>query len=214
MRSVVADDHPLYREALRLRLERLRPDGEVTEAGDLDELLALRDQRASDVDLVLLDLRMPGLTDAAAVRRVVEAFPGAAVVLMSGAASAEDVKKAVQAGARGYLPKTLQPELFASALAVIIGGGTYLPAEILNAAPILGNQPSPSASGPDAIERLTPRERQVLVRLATGAPNKEIGRELGLAEVTVKLHVRQILKKIGARNRSEAAVIATKSGLV
>jgi two-component system nitrate/nitrite response regulator NarL len=212
MRSVVADDHPLYREALRLRLERIWPDGEVTEAGELSELLGLRDRLAAGVDLILLDLRMPGLADAGAVRRVIEAFPGAAVVLMSGSASAEDVKKAVQAGARGYLPKTLRPEFFASALAMIIGGGTYLPAEVLHATPVIG-EPAPPA-GADLVERLTPRERQVLVQLATGAPNKEIGRALGLAEVTVKLHVRQILKKIGARNRSEAAVIATKSGLI
>ena len=80
--------------------------------------------------------------------------------------------------------------------------------------PWAGGPAMRSTLSPDLIDRLTPRERQVLVRLATGAPNKEIGRELGLADVTIKLHVRQILRKIGARNRSEAAVIATKSGLI
>jgi len=214
MRSVVADDHPLYREALRLRLERMWPDSEVTEAGALDELLGFQAALSGAVDLILLDLRMPGLADGAAVRRVVEAFPGSAVVLMSGSASAEDVRQAIQAGARGYLPKTMQPDLFASALAMIVDGGTYLPAEILHPEPLLGDPPMRSTLSPDVIERLTPREKQLLVRLATGAPNKEIGRELGLADVTIKLHVRQILKKIGARNRSEAAVIATKSGLI
>ncbi len=214
MRSVVADDHPLYREALRLRLERMWPESEVTEAGALDDLLGLQEALSGAVDLILLDLRMPGLDDAAGVRRVVEAFPGSAVVLMSGSAGAEDVKKAIQAGARGYLPKTMQPDLFASALTMIVEGGTYLPAEILHPEPLLGESPMRSTLSPDIIERLTPRERQVLVRLATGAPNKEIGRELGLADVTIKLHVRQILKKIGARNRAEAAVIATKSGLI
>jgi DNA-binding NarL/FixJ family response regulator len=214
MRSVVADDHPLYREALRLRLERMWPESEVTEAGALDDLLGLQEALSGAVDLILLDLRMPGLDDAAGVRRVVEAFPGSAVVLMSGSAGAEDVKKAIQAGARGYLPKTMQPDLFASALTMIVEGGTYLPAEILHPEPLLGEPPMRSTLSPDIIERLTPRERQVLVRLATGAPNKEIGRELGLADVTIKLHVRQILKKIGARNRAEAAVIATKSGLI
>jgi DNA-binding NarL/FixJ family response regulator len=92
---------------------------------------------------------------------------------------------------------------------MIVGGGTYKPADILQILP-----PEASVPLPRALDGLTPREQQVLVRLATGAPNKEIGRDLGLAEITVKLHVRQILKKIGARNRSEAASMATRAGLI
>jgi DNA-binding NarL/FixJ family response regulator len=209
MRVIIADDHPLYREAVRLRLERSFPSAETWEAGSLDELLALRAAIAGTLDLVLLDLHMPGMSGADLVARVVDTFAGAPVALVSGLANAADVTAAVRAGARGFLPKTLAPEHFTAALTLICSGGSYVPADVLNAAP--------DGAGPAAerelLDGLTPREQQVLVRLATGAPNKEIGRDLGLAEITVKLHVRQILKKIGARNRSEAASIAAKAGL-
>ncbi|MGO8916843.1 MAG: response regulator [Stellaceae bacterium] len=209
MHAIVADDHPLYREAVRLRLERLFPAAEIDEAAAVDELMRLGVGTETKLDLILLDLHMPGMAGAEGIGRVVAAFPGTPVVMMSGLARSADVLEAVRAGARGFLPKTMAPDHFAAALSLVIGGGTYLPAEVL--------QPQASAADaapPSLLARLTPREQQVLVRLATGAPNKEIGRDLGLAEVTVKLHVRQILKKIGARNRSEAAAIASKAGLM
>lgn len=209
MRAIVADDHPLYREAVRLRLERLFPGAEIVEVSSVDELLRLDTGPSAAVDFILLDLNMPGMTGADAVGRVVAAFPRTAVVLMSGVASAADVTAAIRAGARGFLPKTMAPDHFASALSMIVDGGSYIPADILQL-PLAAAREQATP----ALDRLTPREQQVLVRLATGAPNKEIGRDLGLAEVTIKLHVRQILKKIGARNRSEAASIATRSGLI
>lgn len=208
MHAIVADDHPLYREAVRLRLERLFPEAEVAEVATVDELLQFGAGITARLDLILLDLHMPGMAGAGGIGRVVAAFPGTPVVMMSGLARSTDVLEAVRAGAHGFLPKTMAPDLFAAALSLVISGGTYLPAEILHP------QAETAAEPHAGLDELTPRERQVLVRLATGAPNKEIGRELDLAEVTVKLHVRQILKKIGARNRSEAAVIATKTGLI
>ncbi len=206
MRAIVADDHPLYREAVRLRLERLFPAAEIVEVGAVDELLRLGAGTRAKLDLILLDLHMPGMAGAEGIARVIAAFPGTPVVMMSGLAKSADVLEAVHAGACGFLPKTMAPDLFAAALSLVIGGGTYLPAEIL--------QPQAAAEPRSPLAALTPREQQVLVRLATGASNKEIGRDLGLAEVTVKLHVRQILKKIGARNRSEAAAIASRTGLM
>ncbi|HXZ00719.1 MAG TPA: response regulator transcription factor [Stellaceae bacterium] len=209
MRAIVADDHPLYREAVRLRLERLFPAADVAEVAAVDELLQLGARMEARLDLVLLDLHMPGMAGAEGIGRVIAAFPGSPVVMMSGLAESADVQEAIRAGARGFLPKTMAPDLFAAALSLVIGGGTYLPAEVLQP------QPTTVAAGTRSLLHvLTPREQQVLVRLATGAPNKEIGRDLGLAEVTVKLHVRQILKKIDARNRSEAAAIATRAGLI
>ena len=131
------------------------------------------------------------------------------------AQTAQDVKQGIAAGARGFLPKTMTAELFGMAISMIIAGGTYVPAEMLQE---VGAAMSASevggAEGPGLADRLSPRERQVLVRLASGASNKEIGRDLNLAEVTVKLHVRQILRKIKARNRSEAASMATRAGLI
>jgi len=212
MRAVVADDHPLFREAVHLRLDRQFPGALVKEASTLDELLAGDRDKTEPVDLILIDLHMPGMASDAFVR-VIREFPRAAVVLMSGVASPEDVRNAVRAGARGFLPKTMPPEAFAAALSIVLGGGTYVPAELVNA-PDTMSEAREGGSLNATMSALTPREQQVLVRLATGAQNKEIGRDLGLAEVTVKLHVRQILKKIGARNRSEAASIATRAGLI
>jgi DNA-binding NarL/FixJ family response regulator len=210
MRFIVADDHPLYREAVRLRLERSFSSAEVLEVGSIGELLELSDGAAAKPDLILLDLHMPGMAGAETVGRVVEAFAGTPVVLMSGIADRSDVTNAICGGARGFLAKTMAPDLFTGAVSLIAAGGSYLPADILQTRP--GEAETPP--GAALLGFLTPREQQVLVRLAAGAPNKEIGRDLGLAEVTVKLHVRQILKKIGARNRSEAASMAAKAKLV
>jgi two-component system, NarL family, nitrate/nitrite response regulator NarL len=216
VRIIVADDHPLYREAVKLRLERQIPGSDVVEAGSIEELFArVEAVPRLSVDLVLLDLYMPGMERGQGIGAVVTALPETPVALMSGAAGTQDVKQAIAAGARGFLPKTMASELFAMAISMILAGGTYLPAEMMQDAIATGNDIRPnSASGSGFADLLSPRERQVLVRLSSGASNKEIGRDLNLAEVTVKLHVRQILRKIKARNRSEAASMATRAGLI
>jgi DNA-binding NarL/FixJ family response regulator len=215
MRAVIADDHPFYREAVGLRLQRQFDEADIVEVGKLDDLLALAGGAAESIDLVLLDLRMPGMRSAQTVEEVVEAFPDAAVVLVSGMAGFEDIKCAVDAGARGFLPKTLSSDLFAGAIAMVLAGGTFLPVEILQRN---GARSAPDVaadgSGLELTAKLTPRQQQVLVQLASGATNKEIGRNLDIAEVTVKLHIRQILRRINARNRAEAASIATRAGLI
>ncbi len=216
MLVAVADDHPLYREAVKLRLERLLPDCQVIEAGTLGQLLAqIRTASPSlRVDLALIDLNMPGMAPPGGIGTVTQAMPDTPVVLMSGAARPQDVRQAVAAGARGFLPKTMPSDLFAMAISMILAGGAYLPTETLQESGATSSEPPGVAAASDFADRLTPRERQVLVRLAAGGSNKEIGRELNLAEVTVKLHVRQILRKINARNRSEAASMAARAGLI
>ncbi len=141
MRALIADDHPLYREAARLRLERLIPGIDVTEVGTLEDLLNLRDRQPGAFELILLDLRMPGMAGGETVREVTVAFPESPVVLMSGSAESDDVKRAVDMGARGFLPKTLSSELFSAAVAVIIAGGTFLPTEVLQRSAALPGTP-------------------------------------------------------------------------
>lgn len=215
MRAVIADDHPLYREAVGLRLQRQLSDAEIIEVGGIDELMALADGEGKPIDLILLDLRMPGMKGGQSVEKVIAAFPDAAVVLVSGAANFEDIKGAIDAGARGFMPKTLSAKLFAGAISIVLTGGTFLPAETLQ----MNGSWAPDGSlapgdGSALADSLTGRQRQVLVQLAAGATNKEIGRNLDIAEVTVKLHIGQILRKIKARNRAEAASIATRAGLI
>ena len=211
---LVADDHPLYREAVRLRLERLLPGCAIVEVGTVAALLERAQVQAAGFDLVLLDFFLPDGEPGETVAAVRRALPETPIVLMSGSASAAEVQRAIGAGLRGFLPKTMPSELFAMAISMVLAGGTYVPAEALQgsgaeAARVPADPPSRVPG-----DRLTPRERQVLVQLASGASNKEIGRDLQLAEVTVKLHVRQILRKINARNRSEAAAIAARAGMI
>ncbi len=215
MLVVIADDHPLYREALSLRLKQQLPEAEVVEVGKLDDLLALAGGEGTQLDLILLDLCMPGMTGGKTVERVVQAFPEAAIVLISGVAGFQDVKYAIDAGARGFFPKTMSSQHFAQAIEMIMAGGTFLPADTLRQC---GPAGVPDGEGQSEAAKLTaeltPRQQQVLAHLASGATNKEIGRHLDIAEVTVKLHIRQVLRKINARNRAEAVSIATRAGLI
>jgi two-component system, NarL family, nitrate/nitrite response regulator NarL len=215
MRVLIADDHPLYREAVRLRLERLLPECSVVESGSLDEILAAMEAAtAYPFDLILLDIHLSDGDPRLNVEKVISAASATPVILMSGTASADIIKQAIARGARGFIPKTMQSELFATALSMVLGGGSYLPVEILQDEPVVSAEPPDPQIARKFDDILTSREKQVLTLVATGASNKEIGRELNLAEVTVKLHVRQILRKIGARNRSEAASIATRASLL
>lgn len=226
MRILVADDHPLFREALCLRLERLLAPVEIAEAGTLGEVLQHLAPQTRVFDLILIDFWMPGMGLGPGIAQVLAAAGTAPVVLVSGGADPQEVKRAIDAGVRGYLPKTMPSPLLDSAISMLVKGGTYVPIELLTelaqypavapAIPEAGLQPMSDTASlkQNLIDVLTPREHKVLLHLATGASNKEIGRDLSLAEVTVKLHVRQILRKINARNRSEAASIATRAGLL
>jgi DNA-binding NarL/FixJ family response regulator len=208
MRILIADDHPLYLEAVRLRLQTLYPDAEFVEAVTIDEVLAESDGGQQGFDLILSDLRMPGMGGVSGVERIMAAFPDVPFAIMSGSAEQDEVREIIYAGARGFLPKTMKSDAFAAAVSLLLAGGTYLSTDVLQ------ETETPPQVARDLLQMLTPRERQVLAELVSGASNKEIGRKFDLAEVTVKLHVRQILKKIGGRNRSQAAAIAAKAGLI
>ncbi|HUO02497.1 MAG TPA: response regulator transcription factor [Rhizomicrobium sp.] len=200
MRILIADDHPLYREALRAQIERLIPDAAITETASLDDAAA-HDGYA----LYLLDYNMPGMSPAA-LKNLVNRHPGVPVAIISGSENNEDIRAVIAAGARGFIPKTATPAHLSHALQILLAGGTSVPAEGLS-------EMSPAEPARQtALDGLTSRELEVLAMLVRGLSNKEIGRELGLAEVTVKLHFRTIFRKIGARSRAEAAVIAVKAG--
>jgi len=215
MRILVADDHPLYLESVHIRLTRLFPNAEVVVAPGLNELLEASGRQPLEADLILLDLRMPGMDGSNGIARVREVYPQAVVIIMSGAAGPEDAKSAIRGGARGFMLKTMPAEAFSSAISLVVAGGSYFPTDFLDMESSASN--SADSTGPtrqELDEKLTPKERQVLIGLVAGSSNKELGRQLNLAEVTIKLHVRQILRKIGVRNRAGAAAIAARAGLV
>ncbi len=198
MRILLADDHPLFADALRTLIERNLPATELTVVEDLAG--AHRSLAKDRFDLAILDLHMPGAPGFDGIRQTLQRFPETPVVVISGAASDADVAQALELGAKGFLPKTLPPKVLAAALQVVASGGTYVPADYAQAK----SAPAKTAAG------LTPREAEVIGLLAAGRSNKEIGRALKLQEITVKLHVRNIFRKLGVRNRVEAANAAAR----
>lgn len=204
MRILIADDHELLRDTLDLWFQKEKID--VTSTGDL--FGALEIVAASEpFDLILLDYRMPGMDDLNGLMRALNEGKGARVALMSGTAPREVAETALEMGAAGFLPKTLPARSLVNAVRFMAMGETYAPVDFMTAPP---EQPKlhPLA------DKLSPRELQVLEHLAEGRSNKEIARELDIREPTVKLHMKTLFRKIGASNRTQAAMIARDAGLL
>ena len=210
MRILVADDHPLYREAVSTQLRRLYAGAEVDQVGTFDDIFGLVHGANQQYDLFLVDFHMPGMMDEG-IAKLAAAFPNTPIAVISGTANADDVRASIRAGARGFISKTATAEHLALSIQLVMAGCTSVPADILSQ-PSERTAAAPGAT-PEWFERLSPREREVLAAVARGISNKQIGRELNLAEVTVKLHLRAIFRKTGVRTRSEAAVLATKAGI-
>jgi two-component system, NarL family, nitrate/nitrite response regulator NarL len=156
--------------------------------------------------LVILDLRMPGMDGLNGLRRMRERLPLVPIVIMSGGASHEDVRNAIDMGAQGFLPKTLTGPALVSAIRLIMAGEKFVPFGAIDA-------PAGDPTDSDSHAPLTQREREVLQYLEKGWSNKEIARALELQEVTIKLHIRGICRKLGAKNRTQAALRAQEARL-
>jgi DNA-binding NarL/FixJ family response regulator len=205
MQVLVADDHPLYREAVARQIMRLLPDATVEEAASMGAALAAA--QATRPSLFVFDYYMPGMS-AQAIAHLAETFADVPILVLSGGASPHEVQAVLQAGARGFLPKTATPEQFNHTIHMLLAGGTSVPAEML--LPVGGQ----ADAAPPWLTSLTPRESDVLRAVARGLSNKEIARELDLAEVTIKLHLSAIFRKMGVRSRTEAAMQASKAGFL
>lgn len=208
MKVLIADDHPLVRDALERTVRELDAAARVEQAGTLDELLNLALSSPLDMaDLALLDLNMPGMNGVVGLRRLREKLPTLPVVVASGQDDTATIRAVLGAGAAGFIPKSERPEVLISALRLILAGGVYVPVRSLDAGP----PGSPSRA--EAAALLTSRQRDVLRGLSRGQPNKLIARDLGLSEGTVKIHIAAILRALQARNRTEALVRARELGL-
>jgi len=211
MRILIADDHPAYRDALELYVARDLPEASIVSAASLAELDVL--PSAPPFDLVLLDWHLPDGEGGEGLARLAAAGIAAPVVVLSGDTDERAAFCALSQGARAFLPKTLGRAQIVAALRLVLAGGSSVPADIALRLALSGPLPAesgtPAPGGP-----LTGREFEVLTHLATGKTNKEIGRLLGLQEVTVKLHTRRILRKLQAKNRTEAVVKARDAGLL
>jgi DNA-binding NarL/FixJ family response regulator len=205
VKVLIADDHPLVRDALTRTVHRVDAQAEVHEAQDFAGTLCLCE--ALQPQLALLDLNMPGMNGLEGLRGLRQQFPQLLMIVASGQEDPPTIRAVLAAGARGFFPKSEPPELLLQAIRTVQAGGVYMPAGVLadfrNGAP----PAKPETSG------LTPRQIDVLQRLLRGWPNKLIARELGLTEGTVKIHIAAILRALRARNRTEAVVRARELGL-
>lgn len=207
MRVLLADDHALFREGVRLVLENL-VDGplDVVEAGDfVQAVTALRGGAETDVGLV--DLNMPGMDGFDGIEALCRAAPNMHLVVVSASESPSDVRRALDAGAQGYIAKTSSSSAMMEAIRQVLTGETYLSPRLE-----VASAESGGIVRDQARNVLTPRQRDVLAMLRQGKSNKEIARDLNLAEITVKLHVTAILRALGVENRTQAAILAARIG--
>lgn len=211
MKLLVCDDHALFREGLGFVLRQLDAEAEVLEAVDADQAFA-QVAAQPELDLVLLDLGLPGVDGLEALRRLRAEHPEVPVAIVSASDRPEVVRAALAAGACGFIPKSSSGALLRSALQVIFAGGVYIPTELLEAqdAGVAGRDAAARAS---AAALLTPRQQDVLRLVARGLTNREIAGVLGLSEGTVKNHVAAILERLEISNRTEAAWVVRELGL-
>jgi len=206
---LVVDDHPLVRHGFALSVSEIHPGAQVLEAGSLADAMDIV-SRTRDLTLVLFDLSLTDRNGRDGMRRMIEALGGVPLLVISGSDEVVDIVDSVRMGAKGYILKTSSTAVLEHAISLALTGETFLP---LPRAVLSGNVAADAARPTGQIlDRLTDRQRDVFQLLLAGHSNKEIARELGVLEGTVKVHVRAIMQKLGVRNRTQVAVVAARSG--
>lgn len=200
MRALIADDHELFRSGLKQLLLDVLYAEDVREAESLDQAIEILSSGGA-CDLILVDLRMPGMSGAEAIAALRDGFPEAKVAVVSAWEDRADIIAALSAGAHGYIPKSLSSTEIAAAIRSVLEGGIYAPAS-------LGKRdvgaPAPAPKLGVGQDKLTLRQKEVLHELLKGQASKEIARTLDIAEGTVKIHLAAIYRTFGVRTRAEA----------
>lgn len=217
MQILVADDHKLVRDGLKPFLQELDPGAEILDAANLDEAVKAAELNRG-LGLILLDLMMPGMDGLKGLEALRQRCPDVPIVIVSGYSSREHVVAAVQAGAAGFIPKTVSGTAMVNALRLVLSGEKYLPSSTFfddptNQMPMMPvSQPARPTGTPAPFDKLSRREGEILALLVEGRTNKEIAICLDLQEITIKVHLRNVYRKIGAANRAQAVRIAMSSG--
>jgi len=218
VRILVVDDHTLFRRGLIALLSREPQFQNVGDAADAGE--ALRRAQELQPDLILLDNHLPGVNGVDALPALREAAPAARIIMLTVSEDEQDLAAALKAGASGYLLKTIEGDALADAIRRVMRGESVVAHEMTGkliaayrgaSAPLALPAAPPVAASP--LSQLSPRELDILRGIAGGASNKEIARDLGIAEATVKIHVQHVLRKLDVSSRVNAAVIAAAHGL-
>ena len=202
---VIADDHPLFRGALREAVTGLFADAAIAEAGSFDDAAALLD-KGGDVDLVLLDLTMPGVRGFSGLMYLRAQYPSVPVLVVSANDDPSVIRRCMDFGASGFMPKTLGIEQMRDAIKRVLGGGVWTPPDV----DLTGGADAESAALMARLASLTPQQVRVLMMLSEGMLNKQIAYELSVSEATVKAHVSAILQKLGVESRTQAVIAAAK----
>jgi two-component system nitrate/nitrite response regulator NarL len=212
MKLLVVDDHPIVREGLAAFLVLLGPNTAVLQAGDAPQALALAAEH-SDLDVVILDLVLPGLNGMSAIAEFGRVRPELPVIVLSASEDARQAREALAQGALGYVPKSASRQTLVSAIQLVLNGEIYVPPLILNDA--IAAKPMARGAGASAARPLlTDRQIDVLRRLSAGQPNKTIARDLDLSEKTVKAHITAIFRALNVVNRTQAAAAGRGAGLI
>jgi DNA-binding NarL/FixJ family response regulator len=202
---LIADDHPLFRGALREAVSGLFDRVEVGEAGTFEEVAELL-ERGGEIDLVLLDLRMPGVRGFSGLMYLRAQYPSLPIIVVSANDDPAVIRRCMEFGASGFIPKRLGIEVLREAIARVLQGGVWTPPDVE-----FGRGPDAESAAMIArLATLTPQQVRVLMMLSGGLLNKQIAYELGVSEATVKAHVSAILQKLGVESRTQAVIAAGK----
>jgi DNA-binding NarL/FixJ family response regulator len=200
---VIADDHPLFRGALREAVSGLVGRVEADEAGTFEEVSELL-ERGGDIDLILLDLSMPGARGFSGLMYLRAQYPSLPIVVVSANDDPAVIRRCMEFGASGFIPKTLGIEAMRQAIARVLQGEVWTPPDV----DLHRQGDAETAATIARLSSLTPQQVRVLMMLSGGLLNKQIAYELGVSEATVKAHVSAILQKLGVESRTQAVIAA------
>jgi DNA-binding NarL/FixJ family response regulator len=204
-RLIIADDHPLFRNALRQAVDSVLISAAVDEAGSFEDLTALLEKDA-EVDLVLLDLTMPGISGFSGLIYLRAQYPAIPVVIVSASDDGATIRRSLDFGASGFIPKRFGVDTLRDAILKVLEGEIWVPPDI-----DLTSAVDPDMTRlRDRLVTLTPQQVRVLMMLSEGLLNKQIAYELGVSEATIKAHVSAILQKLGVESRTQAVIAAAK----